>query len=140
MRGNFYQYRQLSLLKSAMDCYYKLRQLFYFKVRHGLLQISTGITKCDDYYKLRQYNLLQQFSDRCYKLRFIHPRRPRDGQWGREKSRDERFSSTGGKAPGYRLSPGHFQTVKRMLAPDWAQKMRCIIVPNRRTASPEFFS
>ena len=34
-----------------MDCYYKLRQLFYYKVRHGLLQIATGITKCDDYYK-----------------------------------------------------------------------------------------
>ena len=39
-----------------MDSYYKLRQLFYYKVRHGLLQIATGITKCDDYYKLRQYN------------------------------------------------------------------------------------
>ena len=24
--------------------------------------------------------------------------------------------------------------------PDWAQKMLCIIVPNRRTVSPEFFS
>ena len=55
-----------------------------------------------------------------------------------EKAR-RKFSSTGGKAPGYRLSPDHFQTVKRMLAPDWAQKMLCIIVPNRRTASPEFF-
>ena len=50
-------------------------------------------------------------------------------------------SSMGGRAPGYRLSPDHFQTVKRMLVPDWAQKMLCIIVPNRRTASPaEFFS
>ena len=62
--------RQLSLLQSAMDSYYKLRQLFYYKVRHGLLQVATGITKCrmkllqiatgvtkcDDYYKLRQYN------------------------------------------------------------------------------------
>ena len=57
----------------------------------------------------------------------------------REKAR-RKFSSTGGKAPGYRLSPDHFQTVKRMLAPDWAQKMLCIIVPNRRTVSPEFFS
>ena len=56
-----------------------------------------------------------------------------------EKAR-QKFSSTGGKAPGYRLSPDHFQTDKRMLAPDWAQKMLCIIVPNRRTASPEFFS
>ena len=27
-----------------------------------------------------------------------------------------------------------------MLAPDWAQKILCIIVPNRRTVSPEFFS
>ena len=56
-----------------------------------------------------------------------------------EKAR-RKFSSTFGKAPGYRLSPDHFQTVKRMLAPDWAQKMHCIIVPNRRTVSPEFFS
>ena len=55
-----------------------------------------------------------------------------------EKAR-RKFSSTGGKAPGYRLSPDHFQTVERMLAPDWAQKMLCF-VPNRRTASPEFFS
>ena len=38
-----------------MDCYYKLQHLFYYKVRHGLLQIATGITKRDDYYKLRQY-------------------------------------------------------------------------------------
>ena len=54
-RWNYYNLRQLSLLQSAMDCYYKLRQLFYYKVRHGLLQIATGITKCDGYYKLRQY-------------------------------------------------------------------------------------
>ena len=43
-------------------------------------------------------------------------------------------------APGYWLSPDHFQMVKRVLAPDWAQKMLCIIVPNRWTASPQFFS
>ena len=30
--------------------------------------------------------------------------------------------------------------VKRMLPPDWVQKMLCIIVPNRQTASHEFFS
>ena len=58
MRWNYYKLRQLSLLQSAMDSYYKLRQLFYYKVRHGLLQIATGITKCDDYYKLRQYRCL----------------------------------------------------------------------------------
>ena len=51
-----------------------------------------------------------------------------------------RFSSTGKRAPGYRLSPNYFQKFKRMPPPDWAQKMLCIIVPNRRTVSPEFFS
>ena len=68
MWWNYYKLRQLSLLQSAMDSYYKLRQLFYYKVRHSLLQIATGITKCDGfitncdryykvwwiYYKLRQ--------------------------------------------------------------------------------------
>ena len=54
VRWNYYKLRQLSLLQSAMDRYYKLRQLFYYKVRQGLLQIMTGITKCDDCYKLRQ--------------------------------------------------------------------------------------
>ena len=47
---------------------------------------------------------------------------------------------TGERAPGYRLSPNYFQKFERMPAPDWAQKMLCIIVPNRRTVSPEFFS
>ena len=51
-----------------------------------------------------------------------------------------KVSSTGERAPGYRLSPNYFQKFKRMPAPDWAQKMLCIIVPNRRTVSPEFFS
>ena len=45
----------------------------------------------------------------------------------------QKFSSTGERAPGYRLSPDHFQNFKRMPAPDWAQKMLCIIVSNRRT-------
>ena len=43
-----------------------------------------------------------------------------------------KFSSTGERAPGYRLSPNYFQKFKQMPAPDWAQKMLCIIVPNRR--------
>ena len=47
---------------------------------------------------------------------------------------------TGERAPGYRLSLDHFQEFKRMPAPDWAQKMLCIIVPNRRTHLNEFFS
>ena len=59
---------------------------------------------------------------------------------GPEEKARRKFLSTGGKAPGYRLSPDHFQKVKRMLAPDWAQKKLCIILPNRQTVSPEFFS
>ena len=43
------------------------------------------------------------------------------------------------RAPGYRLSPGHFQKFKRMPTPDWAPKMLCIIVPNRRTDLNELF-
>ena len=39
----------MELLQIAMDGYYKLRQLFYYKVRNGLLQITTGITKCDEF-------------------------------------------------------------------------------------------
>ena len=50
------------------------------------------------------------------------------------------FSSTGKRAPWYRLSPSYFQKFKWVPAPDWAQKMLCIIVPNRRTVSPELFS
>ena len=82
---------------------------------------------------------------RSFLLPWLHPRIPGGGGggWGsvgpEEKAR-RRFSSTDGKTPRYRLSPDHFQTVKRMLAPDWAQKMLSIIVPNRRTASREFFS
>ena len=45
----------------------------------------------------------------------------------------QKFSSTGERAPGYRLLPDHFQNFRQMPAPDWAQKMLCIIVPNRRT-------
>ena len=51
-----------------------------------------------------------------------------------------KFSSTGERAPGYRLSPNYFQKFKRLAAPHWAQKLLGVIVPNRRTASPELFS
>ena len=50
-----------------------------------------------------------------------------------------KFSSAGERAPGYRFSPNHFQGFKRMPVPDWAQKMLCIILPDRRTVSPELF-
>ena len=64
--------------------------------------------------------------------RSAHPRRP----WGSQSSREKggtKFSSKGGRAPGYRLSLDHLQKFQWMPAPDWAQKMLCIIVPNRRT-------
>ena len=35
------------LLESAMVCYYKVRQLFFKKMRQVLLQSWTGTTKCD---------------------------------------------------------------------------------------------
>lgn len=50
------------------------------------------------------------------------------------------FPIIGGRAPGYQLSPDHFQRVKRMLTPNWSQTMLCIIVPNRLRAIPEFSS
>ena len=57
-------------------------------------------------------------------------------QWGRREAR-QTLSSTGERALSfrYRISPDHFQTVNRMLAPDFTQKILCIIVPNRQTAS-----
>ena len=50
-----------------------------------------------------------------------HPRRPRGIQSGREKSAGRKFSSTGGRAPGYRLSPNYFQNFKHMSPPDWTR-------------------
>ena len=51
---------ELLQIATAYSVYYKLRQLFYYKVQHGLLQIAIGITKCDElitncdkYYKMR---------------------------------------------------------------------------------------
>ena len=40
-----------------------------------------------------------------------------------------KFSSTGKRAPGYRLSPNYFQKFKRMPAPDWAQKCFVLLCP-----------
>ena len=49
-------------LTGAPDSYHKLRQLFYYKVRHFLLQIATGITKCDGFIKN---------CERYYKVRWL---------------------------------------------------------------------
>ena len=42
-----------------------------------------------------------------------------------------KFSRTGGRTPGYQVSPDHFQTASRIAAPDWAEKIPCIILPNQ---------
>ena len=54
--------------------YYKVRKLFYYKVRQVLLQSATGITKCDNfitkcdrYYKVRR--LLQSATVHCQVFR-----------------------------------------------------------------------
>ena len=74
-------------------------------------------------------------------LLLFHPWRPRGSQSvGSGERAGRTFSITGERAPGYRLSPNYFQKFKRMPPPDWAQKMLYIIVLNRRTISPEFFS
>ena len=44
------------------------------------------------------------------------------------------------RAPGKRVSPDHFQAFVRMLAPDWAEKILWIIVPNRWTVTSESLS
>ena len=42
-----------------------------------------------------------------------------------------KFSRTGGRTPGYQVSPDHFQTALRIPAPDWEEKIPCIILPNQ---------
>ena len=54
-----------------------------------------------------------------------HPRRPRGGQSGREKRCDESFQAQAEKPLGTDSRADHFQTVKRILAPDWAPKRLC---------------
>ena len=49
--------------------YYKLRQVLQSTM--NLLQIATGITKCDDYYKLRQYS--ERFVDQCRAKTILSP-------------------------------------------------------------------
>ena len=74
------------------------------------------------------------------KLRFGHPRRPRGSQSEAGEMARRKFSRTGGRTPGYQVSPDHFQTASRIPAPDWAEKIPCIILPNRRAATLESLS
>ena len=60
-----------------------------------------------------------------------HPRRPRGSQSGAGEMARRKFSRTGGRTPGYQVSPDHFQTALRIPAPDWTEKIPCIILPNQ---------
>ena len=96
--------------------YYKLRQALQSAM--NLLQIAAGITKCDDYYKLRQYT------------EWGNPSSETHGQSvGSGERAWRKFSSTGQRAHGYRLSPNYFQKFKRIPAPDWAQKCFVLLYP-----------
>ena len=68
-----------------------------------------------------------------------HPRRPRGSHSGREKRRHESFHY-GRKSPWVPTLTGPFPKIQAEPAPDWAQKMLCIIVPNRQTHLNELFS
>ena len=69
-----------------------------------------------------------------------HPRRPRGGQSGRGKRRDESFQAQTEKP----LATDSHRTISKRSSENLLlieqKKCICIIVPNRRTASPEFFS
>ena len=63
-------------------------------------------------------------------LRWHYPRRPRGGQSGREKRRDESFQEQAEKP----LGTDSHRTISKRSSECW------LLVPNRLTASPEFFS
>ena len=69
-----------------------------------------------------------------------YPQRPRGSQSGREKRRDESFQVRVEEP----LGTDSHRTISKRSSECWLlvgpKKMLCMIVPNRRTASPEFFS
>ena len=101
--------------------------------------IADTLQKVDDKYSSSNvfltYSCVSPFS-------FSHPRRPRGSQSGREKSRDESSQAQAEKP----LGTDSHRTISKRSSECWlagwlgTKKMLCIIVPNRRTASPEFFS
>ena len=66
-----------------------------------------------------------------------HPRRPRDSKSGPEKRCDESFQA-------WAEEPMGIDSTSKRSSECWLlighKKMLCIIVPNRQTVSPEFFS
>ena len=85
-------------------------------------QLKGGITKnqLSDHFKVKKFQMLGG----------RHPWRPRGSQLGWEKRLDESFQGWAAEPRG---------TDSHRAGSDWAQKMLCIIVPDRRTESPEFF-
>ena len=65
-----------------------------------------------------------------FSYHILYPRRASGSQSGREES----FQSRAEESLGTDSQTDQFQTVKRMQAPDWAQKMLCIIVSNNSQA------
>ena len=69
----------------------------------------------------------------------IPARRPRGGQSGLEKRRDESFQAQEEKP----LGTDSHRTISKLSSEYWLliepKKMLCIIVLNRRTTSPELF-
>ena len=69
----------------------------------------------------------------------VHPRRPRDSQSGRAKWSDERFQARAEEP----LGTDSHRNISKRSSEYWLlighKKTLCIIVLNRRTASPEFF-
>ena len=59
--------------------------------------------------------LLLEFADVIFRGR-EHPRRPRGSQSEAGEMARRKFSRTGGRTPGYQVSPDHFQTALRIFA------------------------
>ena len=136
------KYRYLSVSRKSDLRLWQIIDLLATGKSRYFAQPRPTIVYYSDIWSLKAKFLSGRVGDHLFSMHSeYHPRRPRGSQSGREKREKagRKFSSTGKRAPGYRLSPKYFQKFKRMLAPDSAQKMLCIILPNRRAVSPEFF-